>query len=225
LAVDSVDLAVSNGETVGLIGPNGAGKTTLFNLLAGSLTPDEGTIEFKSRDVTKWSPERRCDGGLTRTFQIPRPFTNLSVVQNVTVGGLAHRCGRREAESRAQKALELVGLWHRRTDPALSLPLGQLKRLELARCLSTRPDLVLLDEIAGGLTASEVVDIVEVVTVLADSGLTIIIIEHNINLIVSVCSRVIALNQGRVLADGTHQEVTSNPEVIRAYLGEPIEYA
>ena len=220
VAVDHVSLDVRQGEILGLIGPNGAGKTTLFNLLAGATRADTGRVTFLGRDVTRYRAASMCEVGLSRTFQNPRPFGRLSVFENAVVGGIARGPSVREARRRAQDALELVGLWARRADPADVLPLGQLKRLEIARCLATQPQMILLDEPIGGLHPAEIDDLARFIRRLPERGLTVVLIEHNMRVALTTCSRVIVLNFGKVIAAGSGTQVSQDPEVIRAYLGD-----
>jgi ABC-type branched-subunit amino acid transport system ATPase component len=222
-AVDSVSVEVRTGEILGLIGPNGAGKTTLFNLLAGSMRVDAGRITFEGRDVTNLSASRMCDLGVTRTFQNPRPFRKLTVLQNVMVGGIAKGGSVRDAERSAGQILDKVGLLHRRDDPAEMLPLGQLKRLEIARCLATRPKLLLLDEPTGGLGGGELEDLAGLIAALPSAGLTIVLIEHNMRFAMRLCGRIEVLNFGHLIASGTGREISANREVIAAYLGDQTE--
>jgi ABC-type branched-subunit amino acid transport system ATPase component len=222
-AVDSVSIAVLTGEILGLIGPNGAGKTTLFNLLAGSMHVDAGRITFEGRDVTNASASRMCDLGVTRTFQNPRPFRKLTVLQNVVVGGIAKGGSVRGAQAEAVQILDRVGLLHRRDDAADMLPLGQLKRLEIARCLATRPKLLLLDEPTGGLGTGDLEDLAGLIGALPSAGLTIVLIEHNMRFAMRLCGRIEVLNFGHVIASGTGREISANAEVIAAYLGDETE--
>jgi branched-chain amino acid transport system ATP-binding protein len=219
-AVNAVSIEARRGEILGLIGPNGAGKTTLFNLVAGSMSADSGRIRFNGIDVTRASASRMCSLGLTRTFQNPRPFRKLTVLQNVAVGGISNGDSVRAAERTAVEVLERVGLAHRQDDPAEILPLGQLKRLEIARCLATHPSTVLLDEPTGGLGAGEVDELASLISELPQSGLTVVLIEHNMGVALRLCSRIYVLNFGQVIATGTGSEVTRNPDVIAAYLGD-----
>jgi branched-chain amino acid transport system ATP-binding protein len=221
VAVNAVSVYASEGEIFGLIGPNGAGKTTLFNLLAGSMPPDGGRILFNGRDVTKTSAAEMCELGLTRTFQNPRPFRTLSTLRNAMVGGITRGQSVKTAERLATQALKDVGLWHRRDDRADVLPLGQQKRLEIARCLATEPKVLLLDEITAGLSPGEVGDLVTFIRGLPARGITLIMIEHNMGVALTVCQRLAVLNFGHVIAEGDGKTIASHPEVIAAYLGEP----
>jgi branched-chain amino acid transport system ATP-binding protein len=219
-ASEDVSLDVRRNEIFGLIGPNGAGKTTLFNVIAGAIRPDAGTVVFNGTDITGRSVARRCEAGLSRTFQNPRPFKGLTVLQNAMLGGVCNGRGVREAERRAADALNDVGLWHRRDHNAGILSLGQLKRLEIARCLATGPSLLLLDEVTGGLGPSEIDELVTLVLGLRDRGITMVMIEHNMRVALSLCQRIVVLNFGRIIAEGDGAVVTSHPEVIKAYLGD-----
>lgn len=219
-AVDAVSMEVAKGKIFGLIGPNGAGKTTLFNLLAGAMRPDSGRIFFRSRDVTRTSAALMCEMGLTRTFQNPKPFFGATVLKNAMVGGIAKGRTARAARRLAQEALEYVGLWQRRDDLSDILPLGQLKRLEVARCLATEPEMLLLDEPTGGLSIGEIEDFIPLITGLPTRGLTLLIIEHNMRVALNICERIEVLNFGKVIATGSGAEVSKNPQVVIAYLGQ-----
>lgn len=233
--VDGMDLAVGPGELVGLIGPNGAGKTTLFNLLAGSLRPDGGTIRINGRDMTSASAEARIGAGLGRTFQIARPFGEMTVLENVltAVQGqtgeaiLANlfRRGRiereeREAARKAQDLLAFLSIDHLAGEPARVLSGGQRKLLELARILITDPRIILLDEPAAGVNPALMDLIADRIVEINRSGVSILLIEHNMDLIARLCSRVVVMAAGRELAQGTPAEIIANKEVVEAYLGE-----
>ena len=220
VAVGGVDLEVLPGELVGLIGPNGAGKTTLFNVLAGATQPDEGELTFDGQSVTRLGAAAMCELGLTRTFQNPRPFGKLTVFENAMVGGMARGSSVAKARVHAREALELVGLWHRQADPAEVLPLGQLKRLEVARALATQPRMILLDEPIGGLNPAEIDEMATFISRLPEQGLSVLLIEHNMRVALSTCHRLLVLNFGKLIASGSGAEISQNPEVIRAYLGD-----
>jgi branched-chain amino acid transport system ATP-binding protein len=223
IAVDAVSLDVAPGSIFGLIGPNGAGKTTLFNMLAGAMRPDGGRVHFNGRDVTGYPAARMCELGLTRTFQNPRPFCGATVLQNAMVGGIARGRAIAAARGKAEEALSEVGLWYRREDLADILPLGQLKRLEIARCLATDPQMLLLDEPTGGLSSGDVDQLAELIARLPSRGLTLVVIEHNMRFALTVCGTIAVLNFGHVIASGSASEVARDPEVIRAYLGDEPE--
>jgi branched-chain amino acid transport system ATP-binding protein len=220
-AVDAVSLEVHRGEIFGLIGPNGAGKTTLFNVIAGAARPDQGRIRFDGADITSLSAASRCERGLTRTFQNPRPFRALTVLQNAMVGGIARGQSVARAHELAATAVRDVGLWDWRDATAAILSLGQQKRLEIARCLATGPRLLLLDEITGGLGPAEVDSLMRFITSLLDRDITIVMIEHNMRVALTSCSRIVVLNFGGVIARGTGEAIAQDPLVIEAYLGNP----
>src|SRR5215472_6811207 len=199
MAVRSVDLAVSEGEILGLIGPNGAGKTTLFNLITGTFRPTRGTVLFDGRDITRLAPHARCKLGIARTFQLVRPFPNLTVLDNVAVGSVYGRepaPSRGAAEDSARETLALLGLIERAQQKARSLTLVDRKRLELARALATRPRLLLLDELLAGLNPSEVLVAMELVRRIRDSGVTIVMVEHQVKALFGVSDRVAVLSAG-----------------------------
>jgi len=221
-AVKSVDLQVESGEIVGLIGPNGAGKTTLFNLITGTFRPNRGTIVFEGRDITGLAPNARCRLGIARTFQLVRPFPNLSVLDNVAVGSVyGHQpaASRRAAEMAARETLGLLGLSDRAHQLARSLTLVDRKRLELARALATRPKLLLLDELLAGLNPSEVVAAMDLVRGIRDSGVTIVMVEHLVKALFGVSDRVAVLSAGEKISEGTPNRVAQDPRVVDAYLG------
>jgi branched-chain amino acid transport system ATP-binding protein len=219
-AVDGITLEVEVGEALGIIGPNGAGKTTLFNLIAGELSPDAGTIELGGRDITAARPHQRCNAGIGRSYQIPRPFENLTVFENLLVASVY---GQRRTETGAAQAcgeiLERLGLLSRANRPAGSLTLLERKRLEMARALASTPRLLLLDEIAGGLTESECVELVATVKQLRPSGVTIVWIEHIVHALLAVVDRLLVLNFGKTIAEGNPETVMNSPEVKQIYIG------
>ena len=219
-ALSDVSFSVEPGEIVGLIGPNGAGKTTLFNVIAGRLTPDTGTVRFEDRDITGWPPHRIARAGIGRTFQLMRPFASMSVLDNVAVAALSRDRDRRVAEERSRTIIGRVGLDHVADRPSGSLPTAGRKRLELARALALDPRLVLLDEVLAGLTPSERQPVLELLLTLRDEGLTLLLVEHVMAAVMKLSDRVLVLHHGKLLASGSPQEVTSDPAVIEAYLGE-----
>jgi branched-chain amino acid transport system ATP-binding protein len=221
-AVKSVDLRVDSGEIIGLIGPNGAGKTTLFNLITGTFRPNRGTILFEGRDITGLAPDARCRLGIARTFQLVRPFPNLSVLDNVAVGSVYGRqpaASRRAAEVAARETLDLLGLSDRAHQLARTLTLVDRKRLELARALATHPKLLLLDELLAGLNPSEVVAAMDLVRGIRDSGVTIVMVEHLVKALFGVSDRVAVLSAGEKISEGTPNRVAQDPRVVDAYLG------
>jgi len=221
-AVAAVDLTVQAGEILGLIGPNGAGKTTLFNLITGVFRPTTGRIAFGGVDVTTLPPPRRCALGIARTFQLVRPFQNLSVLDNVAVGrlyGHEQAPSRRQAEIEALAILELIGLADRPSILAKSLTLVDRKRLELARALATRPKLLLIDELLAGLNPSEVNVAMELIRGIRDSGITLVMVEHLVQAVFGLSDRVVVMNAGQKIAECTPAAVAVDQGVVDAYLG------
>jgi branched-chain amino acid transport system ATP-binding protein len=223
-AVDGVDLSVRQGEIVGLIGPNGAGKTTFVDLLTGGEPPTGGRIIYRGIEITSLSAHERSRMGLARTFQVPRPFGDLTIRENVLVGALfgrsERRGGRHAALDLANRCLERAGLCAVADQRTGSLSTAGLKRLEVARCLATEPDLLFLDEPLAGLNPTEVNDALGLIRALNNSGITIVFIEHIIPAVMSLCHRIVVLASGRKLAEGDPIEIIANPEVQRAYLGD-----
>ena len=219
VALDDVTFSVERGETVGLIGPNGAGKSTLFKVVTGALAPTEGSVRFDGQDITGASPHDVTSRGLAKTHQIVRPFENLTLAENVEVGA---RFGReeRDAEAVVAENLEFVGLADRAHTYPDELSVGALKRLEIARVLATDPELVLFDEVAGGLDPEETEQIVELIREIADRGQTVFLIDHVMRALMSVSERVFVLNNGAFIAKGTPEEIQNDETVIEAYLGE-----
>jgi branched-chain amino acid transport system ATP-binding protein len=221
-AVKAVDLGVETGEIVGLIGPNGAGKTTLFNLITGAYRPNAGAIVFEGADITRMAPHARCRLGIARTFQLVRPFPNLTVLDNVAVGSIYGRQpakSRLAAEAAARDVLDMLGLLSRSRQLARSLTLVDRKRLELARALATQPKLLLLDELLAGLNPSEVVTAMDLVRHIRDSGVTIVMVEHLVKALFGVSDRVTVLSAGEKISEGTPEQVAQDARVIDAYLG------
>jgi branched-chain amino acid transport system ATP-binding protein len=220
VVADKLDLAMEPGEAVGIIGPNGAGKTTLFNLIAGSLSPDGGTIRFDGSDLLSLPPQGRCRAGLGRTHQIPRPFEKLSVFENLLVGAV-HGRGKteREVTQSCGEILERLGLIKRANTLAGSLTLLERKRLEMARALATGPRLLLLDEIAGGLTEGECAELVATIRDIRATGVAIFWIEHVVHALLAVIDRLIVLNFGRKIAEGVPKEVMQRSDVHQIYMG------
>jgi branched-chain amino acid transport system ATP-binding protein len=218
--LDGVDFAVAGREAVGIVGPNGAGKTTLLNILGGSLRPTAGRVELEGADVTRLGAAQRCRRGIGRAFQVPRPFSGMTVFENVFVGA-ATGGGRRgpEAYDRCVDALELCGLADRANRRAETLGLLDRKRLELARALATDPRVLLLDEIGGGLTDAEAVELVATINELRARGIAVVWIEHIVHVLVQVVERLVCMDAGRVIADGDPHEVMRDARVVDAYLG------
>jgi branched-chain amino acid transport system ATP-binding protein len=216
-AVAGADLAVEEGEIIGLIGPNGAGKSTFFNCLAGEMIPTTGTITFAGEDMTRASPEAHARAGIGRTFQVPTTFEDMSVLHNVMVGAFLRHPHRNAARERALRIVELTGL--RADQPARSLGTPGRKRLEIARVLATEPRLLLLDESLAGLTPTELHEAIALVRRIHGMGITIVIVEHIMEVIMTLTKRVLVFNQGQVIASGTPQQVVREEAVIEAYLG------
>jgi len=222
-AVFEVGFHVDTGEVFGLIGPNGAGKTTLFNLISAALTPKSGAIRFKGKNITGLKPHQICRLGVARTFQTVKIFANMSVLDNVALGalfGAADHNSSADAERQATALLEFVGLSALKAAPAKDLTLANQKRLEVAGALATQPELLLLDEIMAGLNPAEVAQAMELVARIRDKGITIIMIEHVMKAIMSVCDRIMVLHHGQKIAEGMPQEIANSKTVIKVYLGE-----
>jgi branched-chain amino acid transport system ATP-binding protein len=219
LANDNVSIRCDRGEIVGLIGPNGAGKSTLFNLVAGALPPSSGTIWFGGRDVTSLSAAQRCAQGIARTFQVVRSFESMSVLDNVVVGALVRTAKIREAQQKAQEVLEFTGLGHRAGAPANELTPSEKRRLEVARALATAPTLLLLDEVMTGLTPAEAQKGVSLVRKIRDVGITVLMVEHVMEIIMPLADRAVVLDLGRVLFNGKPSDAARDANVIAAYLG------
>lgn len=222
-ALTNVTFELPEGRILGLIGPNGAGKTTLFNAINGVYPPEQGHIIFRDADVTRRKPYELARMGMARTHQIVRPLNELTVEENVMVGACFGRENRSlgEAQSIATEVLEFTGLGARASQPAGSLNVAQKKRLELARALAARPYLLLLDEVLAGLNPSEVEKMVLTIHKVRDQGITIIMIEHVMRAIMNVSDRIMVLDYGQQIAEGTPEEVANDQRVIEAYLGDP----
>jgi branched-chain amino acid transport system ATP-binding protein len=225
MAIYRVSVELREGEILGLIGPNGAGKTTLFNLITGVYPPTEGKIFFEGKDITNVAPHARCWMGIARTFQLVRPFPELSVLDNAAMGRVYGRDPIRN-RSRAEKAsietLEIVGLAERASEKAKSLTLVDRKRLELARALAAKPKLLLLDELLAGLNPSEVLISMTLIESIRDMGITIIMVEHLVKAVFGMADRIVVLSAGELIAQGTPAEVSCDQNVIDAYLGKSL---
>ena len=222
--IDDLSFSLAPGEALGVVGPNGAGKTTTLNLIAGDLRPTTGSVHFAGENVTQLGSNRRCRLGVGRTSQVPRPFEGLSAFENVLVGAsFGGRLGRTEAIDASVRALERAGMLDRANVRAGELTLLQRKRLELARALATGPSVLLLDEIAGGLTEAEVGELVDTVKSIHRDGVSIIWIEHIVHALLSVVDRMLAMDYGRLLVEGDPHEVMASDAVRNVYLGGELE--
>jgi branched-chain amino acid transport system ATP-binding protein len=219
-AVDCVSFDVSEGEIVGLIGPNGAGKTTLFNLISGYNPPSEGSIVFEGREISGRKPFELAAVGIGRTFQVVKPFAGLSVLDNITVASYLKYPTQKEARRKAREVLEFLGMADRAELPAAGLTLSGRKRLEIGKALALEPKLILLDEVVAGLNPTEADQTVQLILSIRESGVTTLIVEHIMRVIMGISHRVVVLNYGSLIAQGAPEEVARNPQVIEAYLGE-----
>jgi branched-chain amino acid transport system ATP-binding protein len=225
MAVHKVTVELNEGQILGLIGPNGAGKTTLFNLITGVYPPTEGKILFEGKDITKVAPHARCWLGISRTFQLVRPFPELSVLDNAAMGRVYGRDpihSRSRAEKASVESLEIVGLASRASEKAKSLTLVDRKRLELARALAAKPKLLLLDELLAGLNPSEVLTSMDLIRSIRDMGITIIMVEHLVKAVFGMADRIVVLSAGELIAQGTPNEIACDQNVIDAYLGKSL---
>jgi branched-chain amino acid transport system ATP-binding protein len=222
-AISNVDFHVEQGEIMGLIGPNGAGKTTLFNLISAALNLNSGVIRFKGKKISGFKPHQICRTGVARTFQSVKVFGNVPVLGNVLLGslfGTPTGMSSADATREAMELLEFVGLSAMKAIPAKDLTLANQKRLEVARALATQPELLLLDELIAGLNPSETAQAMELVTRIRDRGITILMIEHVMKAIMSICDRIMVLHHGEKIAEGTPEQITTNQTVIEIYLGK-----
>lgn len=220
VAVNGFDMAVNRQDIVGLIGPNGAGKTTLFALISGFLKPDGGRVRFHGEDITGLRPHKIARRGLVRTFQLAQPFPAITTLENVMVGSFTRERPPERARKVALAILERVGLGAKADAIAGGINLVERKRLEVARALATRPQLLLLDEVMAGLNPTETGQMIELINELAAEGMTVVLIEHVMKAVMSVCSRILVVHHGEKIAEGTPVEIAENPRVIEAYLGE-----
>jgi branched-chain amino acid transport system ATP-binding protein len=224
-AVRDVTFSVSRGEILGIIGPNGAGKSTLFNVIAGAVNPSSGEIRFLGSSITNAKSYQVARLGLARTFQIPKPFKQLSVGENVMLSALRRHRSTRRAAVVAADAMRFVAMEHLADNSIASLTVGLLKKLELARALATEPSLLLLDEVMAGLTPREITELMAAIRSLPERGVTVVWIEHVMMALMRVAQRVIVMQQGKVIAQGSPAEIAMNPAVIGAYLGETYVHA
>ena len=219
-ALKTVDFYIERGEILGLIGPNGAGKTTLFNVIAGVYPADSGIVRYDGEEITGLKPFEVCSKGIVRTFQIPKPFLNITVLDNVIIGALSNEKNLEEARSLSSKVLEFVALAPNKDLLAASLTLADRKRLEMARALAAKPRLLLLDEVVAGLNLTETGEMLALIRKMHEEGITLFLVEHVMKAIMSLSDRIIVLHHGEKIAEGTPKEIARDPSVIDAYLGE-----
>ena len=219
-ALTHVTFSVNQGEILGLIGPNGAGKTTLFNVVNGFYPPSRGDVFFKGDKISHRKPHQICKLGIARTFQVVKPLQRMSALDNVMASAFLRAKTRAEAETIALEAMQFTGLYGDRKVISKGLPLGKRKRLEITRALATRPEMMLLDESFAGLNPSEQNEVIDIIRKVKAQGITIMVIEHHMKVIMSISDRIVVLNYGEMIAEGTPKEIGNNPVVIQAYLGE-----
>jgi len=219
-AVDDVSLSVRQGEIIGLIGPNGAGKTTFFNCLTGYLNPRSGSIRFDSHNITGLRPNKVCKLGLARTFQIVQVFKEMTTWENVIVGAFCRTPDAAQAYEQTLEILEFTGLYQKRDFLVGNLTIADQKRLEISKALATRPRLLMLDEAMAGLNATEINEAIELIKKIRDRGITLIIVEHVMEVIMSISERVVVFDSGKKIAEDSPDKIVKNPRVIEAYLGE-----
>ncbi|MED1472416.1 ABC transporter ATP-binding protein [Bacillus salipaludis] len=224
-AVNNVSFDVNQKEILGIIGPNGAGKTTLFNLISGSLPVTSGKVIFNGEDITNKKPYVICKKGIGRTYQVVKPFGGITVLENVMVGAFNKTKNTKQAKEYALEILKKVGLDQKKDQVGKSLTIADKKRLEVAKALATQPKLLLLDEVMAGLNPTEVKEILPVINSLRDSGITIVIIEHLMEVIMTLCDKIVVIHHGEKIAEGTPKEIANNEEVIKAYFGEAVSHA
>jgi branched-chain amino acid transport system ATP-binding protein len=220
VANNAVSMEVNEGEIVGLIGPNGAGKTTLFNCISGFYSSDGGSVVFEGKDITRFSADQVCREGMARTFQIVKIFKDMTVLENVMIGAFCRNMSPERAQQEALKTLEFVGLVEKRDVPGGSLTIAEQKRLELARAVATQPRLLMLDETMAGLNPMETREAVELLRKINAQGVTLIVVEHVMEAIMTISDRIMVLDYGKKIAEDVPEKIAQNEEVIKAYLGE-----
>jgi branched-chain amino acid transport system ATP-binding protein len=219
-AVDDVSLSVGKGEIIGLIGPNGAGKTTFFNCLTGYLTPQNGAVQFDGHPITGMRPNRICRLGLARTFQIVQVFREMATWENVIVGAFCRTANSAEAYQETMEILKFTGLYEKKDSLVGNLTIADHKRLEISKALATKPHLLMLDEAMAGLNATETIEAVQLIKKIRDRGITLIVVEHVMEVIMSISERVVVFDSGKKIAEDVPDKIVKNPRVIEAYLGE-----
>jgi branched-chain amino acid transport system ATP-binding protein len=219
-ALTDVSYSVNKGEILALIGPNGAGKTTMFNVVNGFYPPTKGEVLFKGAKISHLIPHQICKLGIGRTFQVVRPLRRMTVLDNVIASAFLRARNKKEAEEMALDTLRFTGLYEDRNQISKGLPLGKRKKLEIARALATKPEMLLLDESFAGLNPSEQNELIDIIRKVKTKGITIMIIEHHMKVIMALSDRIVVLNYGQKIAEGTPKEIGGNPLVIEAYLGE-----
>jgi len=222
VALDGVNIKVDKGELVGIIGPNGAGKTTLYNCVTGFYPPTSGKVFFDGKDVTGLPSHKLCRMGMARTFQIPRPFMSMTLLENVMVGALGAGMSLREAKEKAKEIVSFLKLEEQANKPISKLNFNYRRQCELARALATNPKLLMLDETFAGLNPSEIDEMVKLVRKIHESGVTIMLTEHVMKVVMSLAERIVVLHQGKVIAEGLPREVVNDSRVVEAYLGQRI---
>ena len=219
-AVDDVSLSVRKGEIIGLIGPNGAGKTTFFNCLTGYLTPQNGAVQFDGQPITGMRPNRICRLGLARTFQIVQVFREMATWENVIVGAFCRTANSAEAYQETMEILKFTGLYEKKDSLVGNLTIADQKRLEISKALATKPHLLMLDEAMAGLNATETIEAIELIKKIRGRGITLIVVEHVMEVIMSISERVVVFDSGKKIAEDTPEKIVKNARVIQAYLGE-----